>query len=77
MPNIQVYKPANPPRTDLLLGNGEGTINAPNARINTWTSRAGLQVGKTYKLRSAGVTYTANCSAVNVASPVATFNNVQ
>ena len=75
MATIQVYKY----NTDTLLGSGTGTVdrNQQTAAVDAWTSKPGVQVGKKYKLKAAGVIYPdANCTAVNPAPPLATFDNV-
>lgn len=75
MATIQVYKY----NTDTLLGTGTGTVDKKQqtAAVDAWTSKPGLVVNTKYKLKADGVTYTdTNCTAINPAPPLATFNNV-
>lgn len=75
MATIQVYKHGS----STLLGSGQGSIDksSQTATIQSWDSKAGLQVGTQYKLVSSGKTYSdANCTAVSPNAPVATFDNV-
>lgn len=75
MATIQVYKYGSA----TLLGSGDGVIDAKNqtAVINAWTKKAGLLIGQDYKLKAGGKTYSdAVCIALNIAAPVASFNDV-
>lgn len=71
--DIQVYKH----NSDTLLGKGTGSIDTKNhtATIDTWTDKAAVVVGTTYKLKSKGKEY-ANANCTGNALPVS-FDNVE
>jgi hypothetical protein len=63
--------------TGTVLGSGNGSINTRNATavIDNWVKPAGLQIGKSYKLKSGEKTYTGLAATPNPPT-VARFTSV-
>ena len=76
MPKVEVWKPGRGTNFGLKLGEGQGDKNNDTVTIQTWTTTAGLQAGKTYGLKVGGVSY-AGTAQVPPPHGVAHFTNVE